>query len=73
MFAPRNNIDYSSALKRKLIDLPTQPGVYTYYDNRGNILYIGKAKVLRNRVKSYFNSKFDKKKYSNIYLKIIHT
>lgn len=56
MLAPRNNIDCSPVLKRKLVDLPTQPGVYTYYNNRGNILYIGKAKVLRNRIKSYFNS-----------------
>ena len=52
-----NNIGSSSILKRKLIDLPTQPGVYLYRDEFGCILYIGKAKNLRNRVKSYFRSK----------------
>ena len=57
MPAPRNNVDRSPALSRKLGDLPTQPGVYLYRDQEGNLLYVGKAKVLRNRVKSYFQSK----------------
>lgn len=35
--------------------IPTSPGVYIYKDTRGNIIYIGKAKNLRNRVKSYFS------------------
>jgi len=57
MPAPRTNVDRSPALRRKLTDLPTQPGVYLYRDQEGNLLYVGKAKVLRNRVKSYFQSK----------------
>jgi excinuclease ABC subunit C len=57
MPAPRNNIDRSPALHRKLTDLPTQPGVYLYRDQEGTLLYVGKAKVLRNRVKSYFQSR----------------
>jgi excinuclease ABC subunit C len=53
----RNKLDESPALRRKLADLPTRPGVYLYRDQEANLLYVGKAKVLRNRVKSYFQSK----------------
>lgn len=53
----RNNLDKSEVLRRKISDLPTQPGVYLYRDQEGQLLYIGKAKVLRNRVKSYFHTK----------------
>lgn len=35
--------------------LPNSAGVYQYFDNRGNVIYVGKAKKLRNRVSSYFN------------------
>ncbi len=41
-------------LEEKLKLLPDNPGVYQYFDKNGNLLYIGKAKVLKNRVKSYF-------------------
>nr|WP_306672461.1 excinuclease ABC subunit UvrC [Geothrix fuzhouensis] len=44
-------------MQRKLSDLPLRPGCYLYRDQKGNLLYIGKAKVLRNRVKSYFQNK----------------
>ena len=57
MAMPRNNVDRSPLLQRKLGDLPTRPGVYLYRDEAANLLYVGKAKVLRNRVKSYFHSK----------------
>jgi excinuclease ABC subunit C len=53
----RTNLDRSDLLRRKLADLPTRPGCYLYRDQKGNLLYIGKAKVLRNRVKSYFQNK----------------
>lgn len=43
-----------SKLEDKLKNLPTQPGVYFYKDDKGKIIYIGKAAVLRNRVSSYF-------------------
>ena len=36
---------------------PPSPGCYLYRDEEGNLLYVGKAKVLRNRVKSYFQAK----------------
>ncbi len=37
--------------------IPTSPGSYQFYDAKGNIIYVGKAKNLRNRVNSYFGSK----------------
>jgi excinuclease ABC subunit C len=40
--------------KRKLAQIPTEPGVYLYKNSAGNIIYVGKAKSLRNRVRSYF-------------------
>ncbi len=53
----RTNLEKSPFLKRKLGDLPQRPGCYLYRDEGGNLLYVGKAKVLRNRVKSYFQNK----------------
>jgi len=41
-------------IKEFLKTLPTKPGVYQYWDGDGQIIYIGKAKNLRNRVSSYF-------------------
>ena len=41
-------------LKEKVSKLPTTPGVYQFFDANGVIIYIGKAKNLKNRVSSYF-------------------
>ncbi len=41
-------------LEDKLKQLPNDAGVYQYFDKDGKLLYIGKAKILKNRVKSYF-------------------
>jgi len=41
-------------LENKLQNLPISPGIYQYFDKNGKLLYVGKAKVLKNRVKSYF-------------------
>jgi excinuclease ABC subunit C len=47
------------ALQRKLDTLPEGPGVYLWKDAAGEILYVGKAKRLRSRVRSYFAADFD--------------
>ncbi len=44
------------ALKAKLRHLPDRPGVYLMKDDAGDLLYVGKAKSLRSRVRSYFSS-----------------
>ena len=44
----------SEAIRHVLDNLPTSPGVYQFVDRHGEIIYIGKAKNLRNRVRSYF-------------------
>lgn len=41
-------------LEEKLSNLPVSPGVYLYKDHKGQVIYVGKAKKIRNRVKSYF-------------------
>src|SRR5438874_3273597 len=41
-------------LEERLKKLPRQPGVYIFRDERGDVLYVGKAKTLRSRVRSYF-------------------
>src|SRR5438552_10921105 len=42
-------------LIEKIRTLPTQPGVYMYKNAAGEVIYVGKAKSLRARVRSYFN------------------
>ena len=46
------NFDYREALKK----IPHKPGVYQYWNDENELIYIGKAKDLRNRVGSYFNA-----------------
>ncbi|MGH7516816.1 MAG: excinuclease ABC subunit UvrC [Gemmatimonadales bacterium] len=53
MTAPTND-----ALARKLETLPDGPGVYLWKDTRGDVLYVGKAKRLKSRVRSYFADEF---------------
>lgn len=43
------------SLDEKLNNLPVSPGVYQFKDKEGTILYVGKAKILRNRVRQYFH------------------
>jgi excinuclease ABC subunit C len=47
----------SERVSEQLKNLPTRPGVYLFRDERGQILYVGKAKSLRPRVRSYFQAR----------------
>ncbi|VRB65820.1 excinuclease, subunit C [Streptococcus pneumoniae] len=51
----------NNLIKPKLELLPTSPGCYIYKDKNGTIIYVGKAKNLRNRVRSYFRGSHDTK------------
>ena len=44
-------------LKNKITNLPAKPGVYQFFNDKGKVIYVGKANNLRSRVKSYFHSK----------------
>jgi len=56
-------MDIRDNIKKKLALLPDSPGCYLMKDNTGTVIYVGKAKILKNRVKSYFRGeKFGKTK-----------
>ena len=51
------NNPMNQILKQKLSSLPSASGVYVMKDISGNVIYVGKAKNLKNRVSQYFNKK----------------
>lgn len=57
-------------LKKQIEALPDKPGVYQYYNNIDEIIYVGKAKNLKKRVSSYFNKTHDNNK-TNVLVKNI--
>ena len=46
----------SAELKAKLKTLPSSPGVYFHKNREGEVIYVGKAAVLKNRVRQYFQN-----------------
>lgn len=54
------------ALKRQVSSLPSEPGVYQYYNEAGEIIYVGKAKNLKKRISSYFRNQVDSRKTRNL-------
>lgn len=51
--------DYEENLKNIIQNIPEKPGCYQYFDEKGSIIYVGKAKNLKKRVSSYFTKKHD--------------
>ena len=51
-----DNINFSEQIKDKITKLPDKPGVYLMRDVSGTVIYVGKAKVLKNRVRQYFRN-----------------
>lgn len=61
-YQPCYNPIMNKQLSEKLKLLPSLSGCYLYHDEKGEIIYVGKAKNLKNRVKSYFNKSHDSAK-----------
>lgn len=57
-------------MKAIVSNLPDKPGSYQYYDENGTIIYVGKAKNLKNRVSSYFHKEVDRYKTKVLVSKI---
>ena len=57
-------------LKNIVSNLPSKPGSYQFYDQTGTIIYVGKAKSLKNRVSSYFHKEVDRYKTKVLVSKI---
>ncbi|MGB5896486.1 MAG: exonuclease domain-containing protein [Ignavibacteriaceae bacterium] len=54
-------VKIKESLREDISSLPNAPGVYYFINNRGKVIYVGKAKSLRDRIKSYFSSAAPKK------------
>ncbi|MCU9614138.1 excinuclease ABC subunit UvrC [Caldibacillus lycopersici] len=54
-------MEKNNVIQEKLALLPDQPGCYLMKDRQGTIIYVGKAKILKNRVRSYFTGSHDGK------------
>lgn len=57
--------------KNRLLELPESPGIYRFYDKKGKLIYIGKAKNLRKRVRSHFSG--DSNRVGTALVQMSHT
>jgi excinuclease ABC subunit C len=64
--------DLPDALQRKLDTLPEGPGVYLWKDAKGGVLYVGKAKRLSSRVRSYFSNDYSASPKNLLLVRLIH-
>ena len=60
-------------LKQKLSKLPAQPGVYFHKNAKGEIIYVGKAAVLKSRVRQYFQKSMKDVKTQALVAEIVDT
>lgn len=58
-------------LQQKLQTLPTNPGVYFFYDKTGQLIYVGKAAILKRRVSSYFQKQKNRDTKTSLLIKQI--
>jgi len=66
-----NNDIRLDSIREQLANLPTNPGVYQYFDKNGTLIYVGKAKNLKRRVSSYFNKEQTHPKTKMLVSKIV--
>lgn len=60
----------NSNLKSKIKNLPSNPGIYQFINEKGKVIYVGKARNLKNRIKTYFTSGINSPKTSALVSKI---
>ncbi len=64
---------HSEELKARILNAPRKPGIYQFYDKSGLLLYVGKAKNIKNRVGSYFTSDKSKNGKTRVLVRKIAT
>ena len=61
------------SIEEKLKEIPSSPGVYLHKDAAGRVIYVGKAKNLRSRVRSYFRARPFDRKTDALYVNEVNT